>query len=308
MSEEKKDRSLNKDFAFKVTNKTYGTFCVYPFKKSGENIIDGEKRKVFGFGAAAPGKQDRHGQGDYAYTIEDLVKKIVFQGYSVRAKPPIKGSTGSSYQLYDEDFHTRQGNVDGYWLAPHLRYLVKGAKHQPISDAEYEKLTGIKFSSEKSVEKKMAELNAEIEKIASENKSLKGKDVEVIIKRRVGQSTFRKLLIEENGCKCALSGVDEEKLLRASHIKPWSEATPEEKTDPENGLLLSVIWDALFDQGLIAFHADGTIESSSLLTDDNIKKLGISLDIKLDEKYLTEKRKAYLLWHRTNVFGKNPKR
>ena len=105
-----------------------------------------------------------------------------------------------------------------------------------------------------------------------------------------------------------MSGVDEEKLLRASHIKPWSEATPEEKTDPENGLLLSVIWDALFDQGLIAFHADGTIESSSLLTDDNIKKLGISLDIKLDEKYLTEKRKAYLLWHRTNVFGKNPKR
>ena len=53
--------------------------------------------------------------------------------------------------------------------------------------------------------------------------------------------------------RCALTGVSIGAVLRASHMKPWVEATDEERLDPENGLLLAANADALFDRYLISF-------------------------------------------------------
>jgi putative restriction endonuclease len=39
-------------------------------------------------------------------------------------------------------------------------------------------------------------------------------------------------------------------MLRASHIKPWSDCSNRERLDPLNGLLLVAHIDALFDNGL----------------------------------------------------------
>jgi putative restriction endonuclease len=48
-------------------------------------------------------------------------------------------------------------------------------------------------------------------------------------------------------------------LLRASHIIPWAECESDaERLDVHNGLLLSALWDAAFDKGLISFADDGT--------------------------------------------------
>src|SRR5690606_24476070 len=44
-----------------------------------------------------------------------------------------------------------------------------------------------------------------------------------------------------------------------SHIKPWKDATNGERTDPNNGLVLSPLYDKLFDKHMISFDEDGKI-------------------------------------------------
>jgi putative restriction endonuclease len=41
-------------------------------------------------------------------------------------------------------------------------------------------------------------------------------------------------------------GLTTRALLRASHIKPWSQSTDSERLDPANGILLAAHIDALF--------------------------------------------------------------
>jgi hypothetical protein len=38
---------------------------------------------------------------------------------------------------------------------------------------------------------------------------------------------------------------------------PWSDCNDEQRLDVHNGLLLSALWDAAFDQGLVSFGDDG---------------------------------------------------
>ncbi|WP_245431366.1 HNH endonuclease signature motif containing protein, partial [Rhodoplanes roseus] len=42
-----------------------------------------------------------------------------------------------------------------------------------------------------------------------------------------------------------MTGCEVEDVLRASHIKPWRDASDQERLDPRNGLLLSATLDAL---------------------------------------------------------------
>ena len=66
--------------------------------------------------------------------------------------------------------------------------------------------------------------------------------------------------------KCAVRDHECNGLLVASHIFPWSRSTPKEKTDVNNGLLLSVPLDKLFDRGLISFAGDGAMHIKEALT------------------------------------------
>jgi putative restriction endonuclease len=65
---------------------------------------------------------------------------------------------------------------------------------------------------------------------------------------RLGQQNFRRDLLSFWDGKCALTGLNFPELLRASHIKPWRDCDPRERLDPDNGLLLAVHIDGLFDQ------------------------------------------------------------
>ena len=60
------------------------------------------------------------------------------------------------------------------------------------------------------------------------------------------------------GGRCPLTGIAEPALLRASHIVPWAECDDVRRLDVHNGLLLSALWDAAFDKGLVSFADDGT--------------------------------------------------
>ncbi len=105
--------------------------------------------------------------------------------------------------------------------------------------------------------------------------NLPSSERESIVKARIGQVQFRQSLIEY-WSTCAVTGCKEESLLRASHIKPWSKATLEEKIDLYNGLLLSPALDVCFDSGYVSFDDEGRILISERLTADDAKALEIN--------------------------------
>jgi len=118
-----------------------------------------------------------------------------------------------------------------------------------------------------------------------------------LIEARIGQGQFRRDLIDYWG-RCAVTGLDEPLLLRASHIKPWAKSNNQERLEPCNGLLLSANLDAAFDAGLISFASDGRILISDAFTQH--AAAGIETDMRLRKN--TAAHATYLAWHRDNVF------
>src|SRR5439155_1722847 len=77
---------------------------------------------------------------------------------------------------------------------------------------------------------------------------------EQIVRARRGQGVFRaNVLLREEFCR--VTRVNEPRHLKASHIKPWRDATDAERLDGANGLLLSPHIDHLFDEGYITFSS-----------------------------------------------------
>jgi hypothetical protein len=112
--------------------------------------------------------------------------------------------------------------------------------------------------------------------------------------QRVGQSLFRDALLEYWNGRCPLTGITDTALLRASHIVPWAEC---ETDDVHNGLLLSALWDAAFDCGLISFADDGTVLRSAALTAPAAEAL--DLDAAPSLSPLTDLHRQNLARHRT---------
>ena len=119
-------------------------------------------------------------------------------------------------------------------------------------------------------------------------------------KVRVGQQKFREGVIKLWGGRCAVTGVSDQRLLIASHIKSWRLSNDKERLDPCNGLLLEAGLDRLFDEGLITFEANGSIYISRQVSESDREALGLSADLHLDT--VPEKTKAYLAFHRVNIF------
>lgn len=121
-------------------------------------------------------------------------------------------------------------------------------------------------------------------------------ETEVTRAARLGQSKFRSDLLKRWNSKCALIGLDMPELLRASHIKPWCDSSDRERLDPDNGLLLAVHIDVLFDGGLISFADDGKMLVSAKLSSATCQALGI--DRALSIKGLSGGNRRYLAMHR----------
>ena len=93
-----------------------------------------------------------------------------------------------------------------------------------------------------------------------------GRDRDAIISSRVNQQFFRNTLLVNYNSHCCLTGLSNQKLLVASHIKPWKVSDPKtERLAPDNGLLLNALHDRAFDQGLITITKDLKIIVSSMV-------------------------------------------
>ncbi|MBO1626149.1 HNH endonuclease [Bacillus sp. SY8(2021)] len=127
--------------------------------------------------------------------------------------------------------------------------------------------SNVKFTKLSSTTNGKQELQDEFKEIQQvENLPISITEKERLIKSRIGQGKFKKLLLGRE-CKCALCGVTDPRVLIASHIKPWSESTNEERLDVNNGLLLCPNHDALFDKHLISFDGRGKIVISETLNE-----------------------------------------
>ena len=102
---------------------------------------------------------------------------------------------------------------------------------------------------------------------------------------------------------CPITLISDDRLLIASHIKPWVLSDDFEKTDPKNGFMLTPTFDRLFDRGFLSFTNDKRTILSPFLSNMTYSKLGIS-DNKIITKLPTEGREEYLEFHRKNILKK----
>lgn len=121
---------------------------------------------------------------------------------------------------------------------------------------------------------------------------------ERLVVQRIGQDIFRGSLIQYWQGRCPLTGIPDPALLRASHIVPWKDcASDADRLDIHNGLLLSALWDAAFDRGLVTFADDGTPRFSPALSEQAREQLGWRNAIPL-----TDRHRQRLAWHRAKLF------
>ena len=123
-------------------------------------------------------------------------------------------------------------------------------------------------------------------------------ETERLVVQRVGQEIFRERLMIHWQGRCPLTGITDPELLRASHIIPWKECSNDaERLNIFNGLLLSALWDAAFDRGLVTFDNSGQPQFSPALTKTARAELRWNRPISLSEAHLER-----LAWQRANLF------
>lgn len=130
---------------------------------------------------------------------------------------------------------------------------------------------------------------------------LAGIDIEKIVKARVSQGAFRRLLLLERH-QCNLCDITTTSVLRASHIKEWSECSRQERIDANNGLLLCANHDALFDRHQISFDPNtGDICISASIDNEQRKALNLLESAKLS---MSDRMRSYMQIHHKKFIEK----
>ena len=127
--------------------------------------------------------------------------------------------------------------------------------------------------------------------------------MECDVYNRIGQSQFRKKLIASLK-KCPITGINNIRILMASHIKPWTQATNHERLDVNNGFLFSPTFDRLFDRGLISFSNDKSLLVSNTFSEKNLARLNLKHNQIITNLPIIG-REEYLEYHRNKIFIHN---
>jgi 5-methylcytosine-specific restriction enzyme A len=120
-----------------------------------------------------------------------------------------------------------------------------------------------------------------------------------LVTSRVGQGAYRKPIIHRWEYKCAVTGYNKLDILIASHIVPWCDSNDLERLDVHNGILLSPVYDALFDKHLVSFENNGKIILSNKVDFKAYKKIGVFATERIND--LTHENRQYLERHRAYV-------
>jgi putative restriction endonuclease len=131
-------------------------------------------------------------------------------------------------------------------------------------------------------------------------------ETQATVRVRRGQEFFRAAVIRSYRSSCAMCEMDEERLLRASHIKPWAVAI-ELRLDPRNGISLCAIHDAAFDAGYISIGTQlewvfckRMVSKFEREPFDTFFRPFSGKRMHLPERWLPDV--SFLNWHRENIF------
>lgn len=139
----------------------------------------------------------------------------------------------------------------------------------------------------------------EIRELAGIYRTLDRTEQEQIVMSRLGQGEFRRNVIQLWG-SCAVTGLQNITVLRASHIKPWRDSNNQERLSPYNGLLLIPNYDLLLDVGLITFAQNGRMVVSERL--DSFARKVLEVDADLVLRHTFPQSREFLEYHRDTVF------
>ena len=121
-----------------------------------------------------------------------------------------------------------------------------------------------------------------------------------LVAARVGQGRFRTdvLVVEP---RCRITGVEDQRLLIASHIRPWYRCPEnDQRLDPFNGLMLTPTFDRMFDRGLLTFEDNGDVHVSPSVSTNVVHR--IALDKHRNVGRFREDQKPYLEYHREHIY------
>lgn len=122
---------------------------------------------------------------------------------------------------------------------------------------------------------------------------------------RIGQQFFRSAVLSAYNGQCCITGLAIPQLLIASHIVPWRHDAAN-RTNPQNGLLLSALHDRAFDAGLLTINDDMTVRVSSKQTALAGEFFATAIGyydgrpIALPEKFVPHQ--DFLSYHREHIF------
>ena len=91
--------------------------------------------------------------------------------------------------------------------------------------------------------------------------------------RGTGQAAFRDALVKAYRGRCAFCGLKVKEALEAAHIIPWAYASPSQRFEPSNGVLLCATHHKLFDHGYLGISETGEILCSKKLDETVARSL-----------------------------------
>lgn len=190
---------------------------------------------------------------------------------------------------------------------------IKGAANaskldKAIWDEFYNNWNEALLQSEELLAQKHHSTIEKFNEIEFENLPKDGKEKERIIKTRVNQSLFRKVVLATYNNKCCITSLAQPELLIASHIVPWSK-NESIRLNPMNGLCLNALHDKAFDSGLITIRP----EDYTIVLSDRLKQKKM-INAAFESNFIAYENKSILLpdkflpqpefldWHLKNIF------
>jgi len=131
-----------------------------------------------------------------------------------------------------------------------------------------------------------------------------GKSRDAIVKARINQDFFRKMILASYDGTCCITGMAVPDLLVASHIVPWS-IDSKNRVNPRNGLCLNALHDRAFDKGLITIDDSFRVVLAHRIFDKLRKRVPIIMEYEgaqliMPKRFIPEQ--SFLAYHRENVF------
>jgi hypothetical protein len=135
------------------------------------------------------------------------------------------------------------------------------------------------------------------------NRTLDKTEKDALIKSRIGQGQFKDNLARIEHC-CRITKVDRLEFLIASHTKPWRYSSNAERTDGENGFLLTPSIDRIFDRGFISFENNGDVIISPVAHLPSLQRMGIDTTGRVNVGGFTARQRQFLDFHRDKILKK----